>query len=208
VEDDHGQYDDAREVFWATGACFACRADVFHALGGFDDSFFAHQEEIDLCWRMWSAGLRVMVEPRSVVYHLGAGTLPPSPQKLYYNYRNNLAMLYKNLPAGWMDVVVFVRLVLDGVSALVYLLRGQRDNFRAVRHAHRDFRAMRRDGGLRDSGNGPGNVQGVLSGFLQGGLREKRREIQAGRIASPQDVYRGSIVLRYLLGMRRFGKLL
>ena len=93
VECDAGQYDDAREVFWATGACFACRTDVFHSLGGFDASFFAHQEELDLCWRMWSAGWKIMVEPRSTVYHLGAGTLPPSPQKLYLNYRNNLAML-------------------------------------------------------------------------------------------------------------------
>jgi GT2 family glycosyltransferase len=176
VETDHGQYDDAREVFWATGACMACRADVFHSLSGFDEDFFAHQEEIDLCWRMWSAGWRVMVEPRSAVYHLGAGTLPPSAKKLYYNYRNNLAMLYKNLPDKQMRLTVFVRMVLDGCSAMIYLMRGERKNFKAVMNAHRDFKAMRRDT-----------------------LPEKRREIQTATTASPKGVYRGLILLRCFL---------
>ena len=185
VEKDSGQYDDAREVFWATGACFACRADVFRSLDGFDGSFFAHQEEIDLCWRMQSAGWRVMVEPRSTIYHLGAGTLPPSPQKVCYNYRNNLAMLYKNLPRGRMQAVIAVRMVLDGLSALISLLKGSADNFRAIVRAHHDFRAMKRDSS-------------------PDGLREKRRAVQAGRITTPYGVYRGSIVLRYLFGCRRF----
>ena len=184
VENDTGQYDDPREVLWATGACFACRADVFHELGGFDASFFAHQEEIDLCWRMWLSGHRVMVEPRSAVYHLGAGTLPPSPRKLYYNHRNNLAMLYKNLPGGWMRTVMAARWVLDLLSAIIYLLRGERDNFDAVRRARCDFKDMRRKN-----------------------LREKRRLIQRSRTASPQGVWRGSIVLRYMFGRRRFAKL-
>ncbi len=185
VESDTGQYDDPREVLWATGACFACRADVFHELGGFDASFFAHQEEIDLCWRMWLAGRRVMVEPRSVVYHLGAGTLPPSPRKLYLNYRNNLAMLYKNLPDGWVRMVMAVRWALDWLSATIYLLRGERKNFDAVRSARHDFKRMKRKS-----------------------LREKRRLIQQTRTASPQGIWHGSIVLRYLFGCRRFAKLL
>ena len=91
LEKDCGQYDSAQEVFWASGAAFCCRADVFRMLGGFDADFFAHMEEIDLCWRMQLAGYKVMVEPHSVVYHLGGGTMPnESPRKLYLNYRNNL----------------------------------------------------------------------------------------------------------------------
>jgi GT2 family glycosyltransferase len=184
LEQDHGQYDDARDVFWATGACFACRADVFHTLGGFDGSFFAHQEEIDLSWRMWSAGWRVVVEPRSTVYHLGAGTLPPSPAKLYLNYRNNLAMLYKNLPPGAMQAVLAVRVTLNALAGAVYLLRGRRENQRAVWRAHRDFRSMKRDG-----------------------LRESRRAVQSARIARPEGIYRGSILLSYLFGRKQFSKL-
>ncbi|MDR2912724.1 MAG: glycosyltransferase family 2 protein [Alistipes sp.] len=186
VERDTGQYDDAREVFWATGACFACRADVFRALGGFDESFFAHQEELDLCWRMQSAGWRVMVEPRSRVFHLGAGTLPPSPQKLYFNYRNNLAMLYKNLPAGAMQAIVATRMALNALASAVYLARGEGANFRAVWRAHRDFFAM-----------------------LGEGLREKRRAVGATRVVRrPAGVWRGSILLSYIvLGKKWFSEL-
>ena len=96
LEKDCGQYDSAQEVFWASGAAFCCRADVFRTLGGFDADFFAHMEEIDLCWRMQLAGWKVIVEPRSAVYHLGGGTLQTSsPRKIFFNHRNNLAMLYR-----------------------------------------------------------------------------------------------------------------
>ena len=185
IESDRGQYDDAREVFWATGACFACRAEVFRELGGFDNAFFAHQEEIDLCWRIQLAGYRIAVEPRSKVYHLGAGTLPPSAQKNYLNYRNNLAMLYKNLPAGRMQWVILVRILLNGLSAALYFMKGERENYEAVGRAHRDFWAMRR----RD-------------------WSEKRRHIQSTRQARPTQVYHGSILLRYMLGKRRFKNLM
>ncbi|MDR0907168.1 MAG: glycosyltransferase family 2 protein [Rikenellaceae bacterium] len=185
VERDAGQYDDAREVFWATGACFACRAEVFWAKGGFDDDFFAHQEEIDLCWRMQLTGWRIAVEPRSRVYHLGAGTLPPSPAKVYLNHRNNLAMLYKNLPARRLWAVIGVRMILDGVLAVGYLLRGKRADFNAVWSAHRDFCKMRREK-----------------------LRARRRAIQLLATARPTGIYRGSIVLRYLLGRHTFDHLL
>ena len=184
VERDCGQYNDAREVFWATGACFACRAEVFHALGGFDEGFFAHQEEIDLSWRIWSAGWRIMVEPRSTIYHLGAGTLPPSPQKLYLNYRNNLAMLYKNLPRGAMQTIVAARMALNALAALFYLARGERENWKAVWRAHRDFGRM-----VSDS------------------LRESRRTIQSRRIAKPAGIWRGSILAAYLFGRRRVDEL-
>lgn len=185
IEEDHGQYDDARDVFWATGACFACRAEVFRALGGFDEDFFAHQEEIDLCWRMQLAGWRVAVEPRSVVYHLGGATLAASPRKNFLNHRNNLAMLYKNLPDGRRQRVIFTRMLLDGISAIGYLAKGSTDNFRAVVRAHRDFRRMRREN-----------------------LREKRRAVQSSVKAQPYGIYGGSIVLRYIFGKRSFENLL
>jgi GT2 family glycosyltransferase len=190
-EADSGQYDDAREVFWASGTCLACRADVFRELGGFDESFFAHQEEIDLCLRIWSAGWRVMVEPRSRVWHLGAGTLPPSPRKLYLNYRNNLAMLYKNLPRGAMQAVVAARMVLNTLSAAVYLARGERENWRAVWRAHLDFCTM------------VATATADLYGEKQN-LREKREKIQSTRIARPSGMWRGSILVSYMLGRRRF----
>ena len=108
VECDAGQYDDARDVFWVSGAAFCCRADVFRALGGFDADFFAHMEEIDLCWRMQLAGWRVRVVPESRVYHLGGGTLATdSPAKVFYNHRNDLAMLYK-CASPWQRAVVAV----------------------------------------------------------------------------------------------------
>lgn len=181
VECDRGQYDDARNVFWASGAAFACRSEVFRKMGGFDGDFFAHQEEIDLCWRMWRAGYKVCVEPRSVVYHLGGGTLPNnSPRKIYLNHRNNLAMLYKNLEAPRRAVIIGVRLILDGASAAVYMLSGKWEFVKAVWRAHRDFFAR----------------------------REKLRGKRTPSVAQPQGVYRGSIVLRYLLGKRTFDNMM
>ena len=140
-------------------------------------------EEIDLCWRLWSAGWRVIVEHRSVVYHLGGGTLPNnSPRKLYLYFRISLAMMYKNLPKRglWR---LWTRMVLDGGSALVYLLTGKMDYFRAVWNAHQDFRKMRREY-----------------------LRAERKRVQNRVVAQPEGIYRGSILLRYLLGKRRFGE--
>ena len=119
VECDAGQYDDARDVFWVSGAAFCCRADVFRALGGFDADFFAHMEEIDLCWRMQLAGWRVRVVPESRVYHLGGGTLATdSPAKVFYNHRNDLAMLYKCASPWQRAVVAVVRPGLDLLAAL------------------------------------------------------------------------------------------
>ena len=120
IESDKGQYDDPREVFWASGACMAVRADVFRSLGGFDGDFFAHMEEIDFCWRAQLAGYAVRVEPRSCVLHVGGGTLPNnSPQKIYLNFRNNLCMLFKNLSPLSFWPVLFARMALDGAAALV-----------------------------------------------------------------------------------------
>ena len=122
LEQDNGQYNDAIEVFWATGACLFVRAVHYNEVGGLDEDFFAHQEEIDLCWRLKNKGYKIMVQPKSVVYHVGGGTLNVgSPFKTHLNFRNNLFMLFKNLPASFLFVIIPARLVLDGVAALTFL---------------------------------------------------------------------------------------
>ncbi len=125
VETDHGQYDAAGPIFWASGAAFCIRKPIFEELGGFDEDFEFHMEEIDLCWRAQSLGHSVWYEPKSVVYHLGGGSLPPSnPRKLYYNYRNSIAMLVKNLPARRLLPVLLMRNFLDQVAMLRILAKG------------------------------------------------------------------------------------
>jgi GT2 family glycosyltransferase len=141
-ETDRGQYDTAVPVFWASGACLFIRAEVFHKMGGFDEDFFAHMEEIDLCWRLHTGGYQVYCCPKSVVYHVGGGTLPPSnPFKTYLNYRNSLAMLYKNLPSGQKWKIILFRLILDGISSLRYLPKGQWRDIWAIIRAHFKFYA-------------------------------------------------------------------
>jgi len=143
VEKDHGQYDTPMEVFWATGACLVIRTSLYHHLGGLDENFFAHMEEIDLCWRAKLLGYQVWVVPNSVVYHVGGGTLPNnSPYKLYLNFRNNLLLLYKNLPEKIRGRRIFFRMCLDGASAVVYLLTGKMSFFKSVVKAHKDYRRM------------------------------------------------------------------
>ncbi len=145
IEMDEGQYDQPQEVFWASGAAFMIRASLFHTLGGFDDLFFAHMEEIDLCWRAKLAGWQVWVCPDARVYHVGGGTLPNnSPRKLYYNYRNNLLMLYKNLSPGRLWPVLTIRCMMDCLSAVMYVLQGKGSFFKSVCSAHRDFYKLRR----------------------------------------------------------------
>ncbi len=137
LETDVNQYNDPIEIFWATGACMFVRSDVFHELGGFDDDFFAHMEEIDLCWRMKSIGKKVMVCPSSMVYHVGGGTLPVgSARKTYLNFRNNFVLLYKNLPSNKLFPVLILRLFLDGAAGMKFLLQGGFSDFRAVIRAH------------------------------------------------------------------------
>ena len=122
IEEDNGQYNDAVEVFWATGACLFVRASHFNEIGGLDEDFFAHQEEIDLCWRLKNKGYKIMVQPKSNVYHVGGGTLNAgSPFKTHLNFRNNLFMLLKNLPASALFTTIPARLVLDGIAALTFL---------------------------------------------------------------------------------------
>ncbi len=146
IEEDRGQYDTPCRVFWASGAAFMIRSEVWRSQGGLDESFFAHMEEIDLCWRIMLAGWEIWVNPASAVYHVGGGTLPNnSPRKLYLNFRNNLLMMYKNLPSGPRARIVLFRMCVDGAIACVYLLTGKFSFFRSVVRAHRDFRKMRKN---------------------------------------------------------------
>jgi GT2 family glycosyltransferase len=140
LEEDFGQYDDTKEIFWATGACMFVRAKVYQQLGGLDDDFFAHMEEIDLCWRIKNAGHKVYYCPESTVFHLGGGTLHKSnPRKTFLNYRNGLVLLYKNLPQANVYATLFIRMVLDGISALKLLSAGNHKDFWAIARAHINF---------------------------------------------------------------------
>ena len=140
TEPDQGQYEDEREIFWATGAALFVRSDLFRALGGLDADFFAHMEEIDFCWRLHNAGYKVMYYPCSTLYHIGGGTLPKSsPTKTYLNFRNNLALLYKNLPKKKLWSVFCLRFWMDAAAAMLFLLKRQGADFRAVCRAYRDF---------------------------------------------------------------------
>ncbi len=140
VEPDSGQYDETIETFWASGACLAIKADLFHAVGGFDEDFFAHMEEIDLCWRLKALGFRVGCVPNSSVFHVGGGTLSKSnPKKTYLNFRNSLAVITKNLPAWELVWKLPIRLMLDILAAFVFLFNDSPGHFRAVGGAIRDF---------------------------------------------------------------------
>ncbi|MCE1200098.1 MAG: glycosyltransferase family 2 protein [Marinilabiliales bacterium] len=140
VEDDHHQYDDSTRISWATGACLLIRSDQWHKAGGFDASFWAHMEEIDLCWRLQHSGYHIAYVPESVVYHLGGGTLNYNhPRKIYLNFRNNLFLLFKNLPLSSLIWLLPFRMCLDGLAALAFLAKGEFGSFSKVLMAHLDF---------------------------------------------------------------------
>lgn len=140
LEQDEGQYDDARKVFWATGACMFVRSSVYKEMGGLDEMFFAHMEEIDLCWRMQNAGYDIWVEPLSHVYHVGGGTLQSdNPRKTFYNFRNNLIMILKNQPFVKAYFLIFLRLHLDGLAGIKFLFEGKIGHFWAIIRAHFAF---------------------------------------------------------------------
>lgn len=182
VERDEGQYDDRREIFWASGAALCCRREVFEAMGGFDEDFFAHMEEIDLQWRMQLAGWRIMVEPCSVVYHLGGGTLPASSRKIYLNHRNNLAMLYKCASPMQRAVVAVVRPVTDMLEVIAHLV---------TLHPHRAWAVVR--------------AWGTFIAW-HGVLGKKRKALK--RSGNPKNIYRCSIILRYIFGKRKFNNMM
>ncbi len=145
VEEDLAQYDAPTDVLWATGACLIIRSEEFFTAGGFDASFFAHMEEIDLCWRLNCRGKRIVCLPFSTVYHVGAATLKKeSPRKTFLNFRNNLLMLYKNLPQKHLKRVMIIRLILDYIAAVQFTLTGKYANAKEVIRAHKDFYDNRR----------------------------------------------------------------
>lgn len=182
VEQDHGQYDSRCDIFWASGAAMCCRSEVYNKLGGFDADFFAHMEEIDLQWRMQLSGWRIVVEPRSVVYHLGGGTLPASPMKSYLNHRNNLAMLYKCSTPMQRAVVAVVRPFTDMAEAFVYLITLRPRMAWSVVRAWWSFIKWHKP------------------------LSQKRSEVV--RQIKPMSIYRGSIILRYICGKRHFNDMM
>ncbi len=140
VEKDDGQFDQVTDIFWATGACMAIRSDCFHQGGGFDADFWAHMEEIDLCWRLKNRGYKIQFTPFSKVYHLGGGSLSyDNPKKLFLNFRNSLWLLYKNLPRHKFYKVIVVRMLLDGVAAFKLLSEGNVSGFTSVIRAHWAF---------------------------------------------------------------------
>ena len=139
-EEDRGQYNEPMEVFWATGCCLAIRKDVFEEMKGFDEAFFAHMEEIDLCWRIRLKGYSIMAIPTSEVYHLGGGTLDTqSTRKTFLNFRNNLYLLTKNLPQGRLYPMLLVRMILDGIAAINFVLARKPKHLLAIFDAHMDF---------------------------------------------------------------------
>jgi GT2 family glycosyltransferase len=183
IEEDTGQYNDARRIFWATGACMFVRASAFNNVSGFDEKFFAHMEEIDLCWRLQKAGGTIWYSPGSTVYHVGGGTLHKSnPHKTYLNFRNNLLMLYKNLPEKEFEKVFSFRLLFDTVAAIKFFASsGNLNETRAVIRAHRDFRKMKKEFMKTPGGN----------------------EDEISKI-----IYQGSILNEYFVeGKRRFSQL-
>ena len=186
LEEDNGQYDDVREVFWASGACMFVRAKDFHNENGFDEEFFAHMEEIDLCWRFHSSGKKIYVVPQSVIYHVGGGTLPKSnSRKTFYNFRNNMMMIHKNLPANRLWLVIFIRLVLDGIAGFKFLLEGSFKDMNAVIKAHFYFySSLKRRNEIR------------------------KLQIQKQKNNSIPNIYTKSIVLHYyILGKKYFKQL-
>jgi GT2 family glycosyltransferase len=183
-EEDTGQYDSAEPIFWASGAAMFIRAELYHICGELDEYFFAHMEEIDLCWRMQLAGYTIMACPQSVVYHVGAGTLPKgNARKIYLNFRNNLIMLAKNLPFAQLIWKLPLRVLLDAVSAWRRLFAGEGSYFAAVLKAHGSF------------------IYWVL-------FNRKQSPVPANRNAVLQGWFTGSIVWKYFVsGKTRFSEI-
>lgn len=144
AEKDNGQYNNPEPIFWATGACLVIRATDFQAVGGFDATFFAHMEEIDLCWRLNARGRKIYCLTQSTVYHVGGATLSEeSPQKTYLNFRNNILMLYKNLPNRKFNKVYRIRIVLDYLAALQMFVSRKKRNAQSILQAHKEFKKIK-----------------------------------------------------------------
>ena len=186
VEADSGQYDNITDIFWATGACMFVRASLFHQVGGFDADFWAHMEEIDLCWRLKNQGYRIVFSPESTVYHLGGGTLSyDNPTKLFLNFRNNLWLLYKNLPGNQLITILGVRMILDAVAAFKLLAEFNLNGIRSVLKAHYHFYRSLPE------------------------LQRKRRQLhQDGHFSAPAKKFPRSIVFQFYVRKRNwFGEI-
>ncbi len=143
LEKDEGQYDDETDIFWASGACLAIKSSAFFKIGGLDEDYFAHQEEIDVCWRLHNFGYKVKYTPKSMVYHVGGATLNHmNPRKTFYNFRNSLYNLLKNLPVSQLLWILPLRMILDGVAAFKFLIEGRGKHFYAILNAHLNFYKM------------------------------------------------------------------
>jgi len=177
AEEDKGQYNTITDIFWATGACLMIRSNLFWKAGGLDDEFFAHMEEIDLCWRLKSRGYRIVCIPESSVFHVGGGALNyESPHKTYLNFRNNLLMLYKNLPPRLLEKTMYWRFVFDYAAAFQLFITGKPKNAISVFKARRDYKNM------------------------QPAFEEKRKQnILYATSDNKQDILQKSIVLEYYL---------
>ena len=168
-ENDTGQYDDTSEIFWASGACMATRTETFLKNGGFDDSFFAHMEEIDFCWRLKNAGYKIMYTSESVIYHVGGGTLPKeNPKKTFLNFRNSLLVLLKNLPSEQVVFKIFLRLILDFPAAILFLFQGNWRSSLMIFKAHIHFYLLMRATIKKrySPQNQPENMKGCYRGSL------------------------------------------
>lgn len=188
TEKDEGQYDSVEEIFWATGAAMFIRSDIFHGLGGFDPDYFAHAEEIDLCWRIKLAGYKIMVQPQSVVYHVGGGTLNYlSPRKTYLNFRNTLFTIHKNESRAKLLWLLPLRLVLDGVAAGLFLMQSRYDHISAIVKAHWSF-----FGSISSARKKKKTYQQRINTIRIGPSRVKIGQ------------YKGSIVWQYFLRRKKF----
>jgi GT2 family glycosyltransferase len=171
LEEDLGQYDQSTELFWGTGACLLVRSALWKKVGGLDEQFFAHMEEIDLCWRLKQLGHVILSVPSSKVFHVGGGTLERGhPMKTFLNFRNNLLLLYKNLPPKQRVSTLFVRMILDGISALRFLLQGAFKDFWAVIRAHRAFYGMKNSYTGTNSKNKTGNNHVIVNEIYPGSI--------------------------------------
>jgi GT2 family glycosyltransferase len=181
AEDDNGQYDSTTEIFWATGACMFVRKSAYDAVNGLDPDFFAHMEEIDLCWRMKNRGYKIMSVPGSVVYHLGGGTLNyNSPRKTYLNFRNNLFLIHKNYYTGNLFAKIVRRLMLDGIAGMKFFFTGKFKHTRAIFKAHHHYYR---------------NISV---------LNEKRRELKK-QVKNPNlaGIYKGSLLIDYFVRKKK-----
>jgi len=178
LENENEQYDDILEIFWATGACLFIRADLFHCVGGFDEDFFAHMEEIDLCWRLKNATYKIYYFPHSAIYHVGGATLDKmSPQKTYLNFRNNLSLIYKNIVKTSLKRVLFKRAILDFIAAISFIFSGGFSHFWAVIRAYMAFYKS------------------------MGKIKEKRKHIEQKQVSC---IYNKSIVKEYYFNKKKF----